>query len=981
MPNKFIECYDQLNLLSTAEPFLRRAQLGALWAIASHFTVSSENAIISLPTGSGKTLVATLIPYLLQSRRILVVTPNRILRNQVYLDFKSLKLAKDLGVLPKQTTKLSVKIITKQIKDIDQWNRLRDYDVIVATPHVVSPAYEAIPDPPEDLFDLLIVDEAHHAPAKTWRKLLSSFPLSNRILLTATPYRRDRKEIPGELIYDYPIAQAVAEGIYDPISYVPARPIEGDRDRGLIHEAKNLLQQERKANLHGALLIRTDRISEGERLQGLYQEAGLLVGMVHSQKLRNSQDAIKKLQDGELDGLVCIDMLGEGFDIPRLKIAVLHSPHRSLPSTLQFVGRVARAGIQDVGPARVVAIPTSDPTAKTPESDLLRLFQEDANWQKLIPDLAKGALESESSLKKFFSAFSYDGIETLSARSLRPQFKSVIFDVEGLEISFDKSLSLSQSGEIIFNAIENDLNFQVWITAKTGSPSWLETDEIIITDVALHLAYFNAFNSTLFIQSDSQYHVEEIREVLCPLAQRISPNKLDSLLRNEDVTDVFNIGISNIAPKAARRAEYTIYAGKQADGAIRPNEVRRSSLGHASARIILDEPAASEVRGASMRSASVWSSRSGNLLDFIQWCDEISTLIRGSSPSLGYISPVGILSYGTTSPIEEAIPLAISWPSNAYISPEPLLLVHNIREEEQWELLDLDIEAKKDPDNPYLQIFVNTQDRQFCIANYNCYSEKRSFTQSKDSVLSEWLVRSPSGWAPVTHYLVDYFNLYPPKIWLSSGDVIEGERSYRLITTEFNLPQDLWIPWNWEGTEITMELGRPPGDALNVHEATVRKIIESWGDHCLVLSDHAKGEISDLIAISKVQVHDTERRIGLFHCKGARGAPSLREGDITIVASQAIKSNEWIGHDNFFRECNRRYDRGRLIIEHGQEEELRMLLNLRHRSFQFQVYIVQPGLSMQSATSAGNDPRLSILASCYEWFQDSGVDFRVICSD
>ena len=50
---------------------------------------------------------------------------------------------------------------------------------------------------------------------------------------------------------------------------------------------------------------------------------------------------LKLLHSGELDGIVCVDMLGEGYDFPNLKVAAIHVPHKSLVSTLQFIGRFA----------------------------------------------------------------------------------------------------------------------------------------------------------------------------------------------------------------------------------------------------------------------------------------------------------------------------------------------------------------------------------------------------------------------------------------------------------------------------------------------------------------------------------------------------------------------------------------------------------------------------------------------------------------
>lgn len=50
---------------------------------------------------------------------------------------------------------------------------------------------------------------------------------------------------------------------------------------------------------------------------------------------------IDTLREKELDGIICVDMLGEGFDFPNLKIAAIHDPHKSLANTLQFIGRFA----------------------------------------------------------------------------------------------------------------------------------------------------------------------------------------------------------------------------------------------------------------------------------------------------------------------------------------------------------------------------------------------------------------------------------------------------------------------------------------------------------------------------------------------------------------------------------------------------------------------------------------------------------------
>ena len=86
---------------------LRAAQSGAIHAIAAHFTNKKEPAIITLPTGAGKTAVLLAAPVLLSSSRVLVLAPSRMLREQLAAEFKSLHqlttlgLVEDMGKLPR----------------------------------------------------------------------------------------------------------------------------------------------------------------------------------------------------------------------------------------------------------------------------------------------------------------------------------------------------------------------------------------------------------------------------------------------------------------------------------------------------------------------------------------------------------------------------------------------------------------------------------------------------------------------------------------------------------------------------------------------------------------------------------------------------------------------------------------------------------------------------------------------------------------
>jgi superfamily II DNA or RNA helicase len=91
-------------------------------------------------------------------------------------------------------------------------------------------------------------------------------------------------------------------------------------------------------------MVRTDSQARAKELLETYGKAtGLRLRLVMSEhSIGHVKRIIRDLRSGDLDGIVCVNMLGEGFDLPNLKIAAIHTPHKSLAVTLQFIGRFAR---------------------------------------------------------------------------------------------------------------------------------------------------------------------------------------------------------------------------------------------------------------------------------------------------------------------------------------------------------------------------------------------------------------------------------------------------------------------------------------------------------------------------------------------------------------------------------------------------------------------------------------------------------------
>lgn len=127
-----------------------------------------------MPTGVGKTAIALAAPFLAaEAKRVLVVVPTQELRRQTVERFRAQDVLRRIGALPADDG--SSPIVLEVTGRVDDWGTVEDADVVVALPASISPVHYDTP-PPQDLFDLIVVDEAHHAPATTWNTILDTSP-------------------------------------------------------------------------------------------------------------------------------------------------------------------------------------------------------------------------------------------------------------------------------------------------------------------------------------------------------------------------------------------------------------------------------------------------------------------------------------------------------------------------------------------------------------------------------------------------------------------------------------------------------------------------------------------------------------------------------------------------------------------------------------------------------------------------------------
>jgi len=390
---------------------LRPPQLGALFSVGAHWSLSSQTATVVMPTGTGKTETMLAVLTAHQLEKVIIAVPGKALRSQTSDKFIELGLLRFLNVIENGVENPVVGTITKRPKSKDDLQIFKDCNVIIGTVSSLSgDKTNNFASEIAKIADVLIVDEAHHVTAGTWTTLREAFATKKVLQFTATPFRSDGKLVDGTVIYSYPLKSAQDDGYFKPITFEPIHEMDTDKaDKAIAEKAIEQLRSDISAGYNHLIMARCNSIARATEVLEIYEAIGAEFNpvIIHSE-LNDSEERIKRIKSGDSKIAICVNMLGEGFDLPELKIAAIHDLHKSLAILLQFIGRFTRTSGENLGDATVVAN-----IADTGVSDALeRLYSEDSDWNELLSEMSSDAAKEHSELVKFLSnSISLDEVE------------------------------------------------------------------------------------------------------------------------------------------------------------------------------------------------------------------------------------------------------------------------------------------------------------------------------------------------------------------------------------------------------------------------------------------------------------------------------------------------------------------------------------------------------------------------------------------
>ncbi len=374
---------------------VRNPQREAYQALAQYAAdpqATEREVGIVLPVGCGKSGTITLAPFAFHSNRTLVIAPGVRIAEQLAADFDPTKpnmFYRKCQVLdgPPYPEPVEIRGTSTNRGDIDE------AAVVITNIHQLQGETNRwLQGLPPDYFDLILFDEGHHSVAESWETLRARFPNARIVNFSATPLRADGQIMAGRVLYSYPIFRAIQEGYVKRLKAVQLNPrtlryvrredgeeievdlaevrrlgeTESDFRRSIVTSSETLttivdasireLERLRESSGERRLKIIASALNfeHCRQIVEAYTARGQRAGYVHSREDGAANlRVMQRLEDNQLDVIVQVRKLGEGFDHPLLAVAAVFSIFSNLSPFVQFVGRIMRVIIQN-DPGNVV---------------------------------------------------------------------------------------------------------------------------------------------------------------------------------------------------------------------------------------------------------------------------------------------------------------------------------------------------------------------------------------------------------------------------------------------------------------------------------------------------------------------------------------------------------------------------------------------------------------------------------------------------
>lgn len=918
------------------EPGLRQPQSAALHMIMGHLKIPLDAATVVMPTGTGKTetMLATLVAN--RCEKLLVTVPSDSLRNQIAEKFFNLGLLKQFDVVGKKSLYPIVGVIKNKFESTEDITEfLEKCNVVVTTMSWLTNQNNETQELFAKTFSHIFIDEAHHVKASSWNEFRNKFDSEKIIQFTATPFRNDGKRLDGKIISNFPLKKAQEQGYYKKIEFISIREYEKEKaDQEIAKVAVERLRSDLANSYNHILMARCATKERAKQIFKLYETHKDLNPVVIYSGAPNFKETYDKILQKKTKIIVCVDMLGEGFDLPELKIAAFHDIRKSLPITLQLAGRFTRTKYDEkLGDASFVAN-IADLDVRV---ELADLYATDADWNEILSDASSGQVNEQVEFKDFMSGFKKLDNANIPFQNIRPKLSTVVYKNKTNAWNpgnFQKGIPGYDNLEFKFHDINREHNMLVIVTGKRFEVEWVH-DKREIYDIQwdIIIVYWETKNNLLFIVGLRQFLGKNIRF---------------RMMVGSDVGEALSLAEKQRGEKA-----FVMGTGFEIG---KPVNIGASYKGR------------------------IWTKLQGDLKQFKNWCIALGNKLVDENIDPNQILRETLIPTLRTN-LPNVFPVWIDWDTDIYLNVETKynFIIDGIK----YDLSNIELCLV----NPSIggdllfSLKTETQEAVFKLELFEKKDGDDSFADFKITQQSKEPVEVHFGRVKIDG--VTFFEKFIPTVWYADGSALTGNEYYELKQQIGIYPKDELISWNWDGVNLRNEAqGIQPKKVDSIQYKVIEQLKKE--DFDIIYDDDYSGEIADIVTI---KTYSDKIEIKLYHLKFALdGVVSNQIKNFYEVCGQAQKSVHWKHKSGkeFINHLLRRETKSKKglscsRLEKGNRNDLVKLLGILKNEIpvEYEILIVQPGLSKVKAS----DDILTLLGVTATYIKEfADINLKVITS-
>ena len=935
---------------------LRTPQLGALHAILAYrSTEDPEPITVVMPTGTGKT-ETMLATYAHSPARTLVIVPTDALRTQTAKKFATLGILPEVGALVGDFLCPVVLVLKSAPATTDAARKLlAGVGVVIATAQVLATCTAPVRKVITDAGDRLFVDEAHHGAAPTWRNVVEAFAGKEVVQFTATPYREDGRHMGGRVAYAYPLRLAQQHQYFAPIQYHSVVDFV-DPDRAVATAAIKQLRADLAAGRDHLMMARVRSVERAKEVIKIYEELApdlkpvrIDTGLVPSSRQKR-RDALF-CRDSKI--VVCVNMLGEGFDLPALKVAAVHDPQKSLAVTLQFIGRFTRTGNETLGdasafvPLQVAGI----------DERLRKLYGEDADWNQVIRDLTEHGVSREKARTDFEKAFGSLPSE-VAMRSVHPKMSTVTYQANGnLGWTPEKIYDLFEDRLLTTHiGINNKDRVAWWVSREAVPVRWGDFSSFNELKHDLYVVHVDEDNGFVYVNStnNASLHEDIAKAVGGKSVTLVKDDTLYRILAKVHRRVPTNVGLLD---SVNRNRRFSMHVGQDVLTAWKGEGATKMTTNIFAHGFTDGRP----VSFGASREGRVWShEQARDIHDWVEWVREVGPAVTDLSVSLESVM-AGFLLPQPATDRPNAVPLSIEWPYQVIAAMSEARKVSH--QGQSFALLETELQLSDHSSSGPLRFKV------VCPA-WSLEYEFRFHPEEPPTIVpvgddGQILMNSDAvslaAFMTANGLLVTFED---ELVLVEQGFLLKPDRAKLLYAHDDIEPVD------WQGIDLKRESQGQERDPATVQFRTI-ELLEKEAAWDLIIDDDGNGELADVVCIRR---SDDKLHVAFAHCKySSEEKPGARIDDLYDVCGQAMKMNraksipEQLVKRLLRRERARQAD-GKNGIVKGDLATLATLVNeARYRDLSVTVLVVQPGLSKAKVS----DDMLALLGATERFLGDT----------